>query len=94
MKDKQNFNYRDCLTNEQLLKRFSSQFDLVRYAIQLAGEHVERGQESSYIDEENIAVEVLSEIAEGKDQYTDILRQEEEEEEILEENAIRLTRIV
>ena len=74
--------YKDCLTNEMLHKRFKSQFDLVRYAIKLALQKVEAGNDSLYPDAEpeNIPTEVLTDIAEGYDH----LEPEEEEEEVVE----------
>ncbi len=65
-----------CLTNEILLKRtrFKSQFDLVNYAIKLAGDYVKSGR-PSFIDSGDIrnpALEVLGEIAIGKDRIENI----------------------
>lgn len=61
--------YKDCLTNELLSKRFDgNQFDLVRYAIRLAETAIKTGRALPTQDEsENIAFQVLAAIAEGKD---------------------------
>ena len=60
--------YKDCLTNEMLHKRFKSQFDLVRYAIKLATHKVQLDKDSPFPELENVATEVLDEIAEGLDE--------------------------
>ena len=80
---KQDMEYKDCLTNEMLHKRFKSQFDLVRYAIKLAIQKVNQGEDSLYPDAEpeNIPTEVLTDIAEG---YDHLEPEEEEVEEIIE----------
>lgn len=70
--------YDESLTNELLSKRFTSQFDLVRHAIKLAEYKVRAGKDQTYPQLENIASEVLEDIAEGVDHLEDI--QEENEE--------------
>lgn len=56
------------LTSEALKKRFPSQFDLVGYAISLAGNMVKSGRGPRIrTSNENPAVIVLDEIREGKD---------------------------
>ena len=85
------YDYKDCLTNEILQKRFKSQFDLVRYAIKLAVRKVELNKDATYPDLENIATEVLDEIAEGSDSYDEELCDAEEvEEEIVEEELVKV----
>ena len=42
---KTDVDYKDQLTNEKLLKRFNNQFELVRYAIQLAENTIRSGRE-------------------------------------------------
>lgn len=60
--------YKDCLTNEQLLKRFKNQFDLVRYAIEVAtGEMYAARDHIGPIDADNIAYAVLSDISAGSE---------------------------
>jgi hypothetical protein len=58
--------YKDCLTNEMLLRRFTSQFDLVRYAINRATYAINSGKESASWGH-NLAAETLDDIAEGYD---------------------------
>lgn len=73
--------YSDCLTNEQLLKRFKNQFELVRYAIKLAEHEIKTGKDVYGMHRsDNVAHHVLSEIVAGEDFLV-----EEEEEEIVEE---------
>jgi len=64
------YEYKDCLTNEQLLKRFKNQFDLVRYAIKLAEREI-RAEKDAYgpIDAENVAFNVLSRIATSDEDF-------------------------
>lgn len=82
-----NLEYKDCLTNELLHKRFKSQFDLVRYAIKLATQKIETHEDSLYpdVEPENIPSEVLTEIAEGYDHLEP--EEEEMEEEVMEEEV-------
>jgi DNA-directed RNA polymerase subunit omega len=77
--------YTDCLTNEQLLKRFKNQFELVRYAIKLAESEIKSGRDAyGPIDSDNVAHRVLSDIVAGQD----FLIEDEEEEEIIEEEPV------
>lgn len=58
--------YKDCLTNEQLLKRFKNQFDLVLYAIDIATREIQAGREAvGFVESDNVAYQTLSDIAEG-----------------------------
>ncbi len=84
------YDYKDCLTNEILQKRFKSQFDLVRYAIKLAVRKVELNKDATYPDLENIATEVLEEIAEGYDSCDEELCDVEEEEEVVEVELVKV----
>jgi len=59
--------YKDCLTNETLLKKFKSQFDLVRYAITLADDAVQAGRESGKFLTQNLAFNILSDIDAGRE---------------------------
>ena len=62
------------LTNELFRKKFQSQFDLVRYAIRLAENKIKTGRDARVeIDIQNPAMEILAEIAAGKDQFDDIV---------------------
>jgi hypothetical protein len=64
--------YKDCLTNEQLLKRFKNQFELVRYAIEIATGEIRSGNDSFGPNHsDNVAYQALSDIAAG----TEILRE-------------------
>ena len=78
--------YRDCLTNEMLHKRFTSLFDLVRFAIKNAEYRVESGHVDEYQDG-TLATDILSEIAEGRlvqgQEYGQGEREREEEEQAL-----------
>lgn len=64
---------RESLTNELLNKRFKSQFDLVRYSIKLAESRIHAGRDNPYPDTENMASEILAEIASGKTLLEDIM---------------------
>lgn len=81
--------HKDCLTNELLQKRFKSQFDLVLYAIKIAESRIKSGHDDPYhnLDTENLATEILDEIADGRDVFENIIQsadddEEEEEEEV------------
>ncbi len=68
--------YKDFFTNELLNKRFKNQFNLVRYAIQLAENAIRSGhlpptQEESH----NLAFQILAAIAEEKDSFEEIERE-------------------
>lgn len=63
------------LTNENLNKKFKSQFDLVNYAIKLAENMIHTGRESRVKTEmQNRAMQILEEIAHGKDQFDEVLK--------------------
>jgi len=88
--------YQDCLTNELLLKRFKSQFDLVRFAINYAKNKILT--DTDLVGNENIASEVLQEIADGADQLpgfekmpekVELAALEEKVEEIIQPNKGR-----
>jgi hypothetical protein len=65
--------FKDQLTNEQLLKRFKNQFELVRYAIQLAENTIRSGREPDvWTDSQNVSFMILAEIAGNKEQFADI----------------------
>lgn len=74
---------RDRLTNEDLSKKFRSQFELVSYAIKLAENIILTGrQPRSRTDIQNSAVQILDEISTGKD------RMEEQDFDFPEEPVI------
>jgi len=63
----------DFLTNEKIIKKFKSQFELVNYAIKLAENMIRTGRDSRVKTEsQNRAMQVLSEIAHNKDHFDDI----------------------
>lgn len=65
--------FKDRLTNEKLRKKFKSQFDLVRYAISLAENMILTGRETRIkTDVQNRAMQILEEIALGKDKFDEI----------------------
>lgn len=65
--------YEQTLTNEELLKRFTNQFDLVRYAIRLAENAIRSGREISVETEsQNLAFQILSEIAAKKERFQEL----------------------
>lgn len=66
----------ETLTNEQLLKQFTSQFELVNYAIKLAENMVKTGRDTRIkINSQNKALQIVREIEEGKDQFDEIIRE-------------------
>ncbi|HXF28381.1 MAG TPA: hypothetical protein VN457_00905, partial [Chlamydiales bacterium] len=82
--------YKDCLTNEMLLKRFKSQFDLVRFAIKVAEDRIHSGREVHYHGQEagkSLATEILEEIADGTLNTTHACGSCDEETEEEEEEA-------
>lgn len=61
------------LTNEQVGKKFISNFDLVNYAIELAENMIKTGRDARVkSDTQNRAMLILEEIKEGKDQFDEI----------------------
>ena len=75
------------LTNEKLVKRFPSQFDLVNYAIQRAKVKIETG----HIHTQNSAMEVISDILDHKDNYETIYK-DARPEAIIEEHIEHVAR--
>lgn len=62
------------LTTEKIKQRFKSQFELVSYAIRLAENMIRSGREPRIkTDIQNKAIQVLGEIACGKDQFDEII---------------------
>src|SRR5690242_11070900 len=75
---KKELDYKDQLTNEELLKRIKNQFELVRYAIQLAENTIRSGREPSLShDSQNVAYQILAEIASHTEHFEDIPQAEE-----------------
>jgi hypothetical protein len=72
------------LTNEQISKRFKSQFDLVNHAIRMAGHMIHSGHAPSPGSADNIVNDVLTDIKLGRDYYNfeDEDEEESDEEEI------------
>lgn len=70
------------LTNEQLSKRFRSQFDLVNHAIRMAGHLILSGHAPGPGSSDNLIDDVLTDIKLGRDAYMDFEEEEESEEEL------------
>lgn len=69
--------YKECLTNEQLLKRFKNQFELVRYAIEVATGEIHAARDHiGPVDADNVAFQALSDIAAGREIIKPIVKQE------------------
>jgi hypothetical protein len=65
---------RDVLTTEDLKKKFTSQFELVNYAIRLAENMIKTGRGPRIkMDNQNRSLQVLAEISCGKDQFDEIV---------------------
>jgi hypothetical protein len=65
--------HKETLTNEQLRKKFISQFELVNYAIRLAENMIKSGRAPRVkLDTQNAAMQILAEISAGKDQFEEI----------------------
>lgn len=63
----------ESLTNEGVVKKFKSQFDLVNYAISLASQMINSGRAARVdIDNLNPAVVIIEEIAMGRDKLDDV----------------------
>jgi DNA-directed RNA polymerase subunit omega len=78
---KNDVDFKDLLTNEQLLKRFKNQFDLVRYAISLAENNIRAGREPDvWTDSQNVAYQILAEIAAHKEHFVEVPEAEEPEQ--------------
>jgi hypothetical protein len=78
---------RELLTNEKISKRFKSQFDLVNYAIRLAENMISTGRDPRVkLDTQNRAMQILSEIANGKDVFDEIPEEEERSSNESQEN--------
>lgn len=61
------------LTNEHLRERFTNQFDLVNYAIQLAENMIHSGREPLVrSDKQNKAFLILEEIRQRKDMFKEV----------------------
>lgn len=64
---------KESLTNEKLRKKFKSQFELVNYAIKLAENMIKTGREPRVeIEGQNRALQIITEIQDGKDQFDEI----------------------
>lgn len=61
------------LTNEKIIGKFDSSFELVNYAIKLAENMIKTGRDARVkSDVQNRAMLILEEIQEGKDQFDEI----------------------
>lgn len=64
---------KDRFTNEELARKFKSNFDLVNYAIKLAENMIRTGRDARIKSEvQNKALLVLEEIVQGKDYFDEI----------------------
>lgn len=73
-KDKRDAAAASTLTTEKIKQKFKSQFELVSYAIRLAENMIRSGREPRVkTDIQNKAIQVLAEIACGKDQFDEIV---------------------
>ena len=80
---KKELEYEDCLTNQQLLKRFKNQFELVRYAMQLVENAIKSGRELNIdCDSQNVAFQVLAEIYSNKERFEEISPSRLEEQKV------------
>lgn len=80
----QELDYKDCVTNELLTKRFPSQFELVRYAIQIAQAAVHSGNHPRDLSGcQNLAYQILSEIAENRDSQDSCYRKKDLTNEVV-----------
>lgn len=65
--------HQEDLTNEQIKKKFKSQFELVGYAIKLAENMIHTGRGPRVkSDSQNVAIHILDEINAGLDKFEDI----------------------
>lgn len=75
---------KEYLTNEKITKKFSSQFELVNYAIKLAENMIVTGRDARVkTNTQNKSLQVLSEILNNKDRFDEVIIEEEEEVEIV-----------
>lgn len=80
------------LTNEKIRKRFVNQFELVNYAIKLAENMIRTGRDPRVkVDSHNRSLQVIGEIASGKDYLDEIFEEEETEVFKLQEPEVSLT---
>jgi hypothetical protein len=67
----------DTLTNEKILKKFKSQFELVNYAIRLAENMIHTGRDPRVkTDAQNRALQIVEEIEQDKDRFDEIIIEE------------------
>ncbi len=65
--------FQENLTNEKIKQRFTSQFELVGYAIKLADNMMKTGRGPRIaVESQNLAINVLAEINAGLDRFEDI----------------------
>jgi len=74
MEHKDQSKHKDQLTNEKIRKKFTSQFELVNYAIKLAENMIHTGRDPRVkIDSHNRSLQVLTEILSDKDRFDEII---------------------
>jgi DNA-directed RNA polymerase subunit omega len=79
--------YRDPLTNEKIIQKFESQFDLVNYAIRLAENMIHSGRDARVkIDCQNRALQILGEIALGRDVFDEIIEMNHYAQDVQQES--------
>lgn len=79
---------KEFLTNEKIKSKFTSQFDLVNYAISLAANMIMSGRDCRVkIDSQNRAMQILSEIFQEKDSFDDIIVDETAEQKYNFDNS-------
>lgn len=67
------------LTNEKLRNKFANQFELVSYAIRLADNMIKTGRTPRVqIGSQNACLNVLAEIAQGKDVLEELLDEDDD----------------
>lgn len=72
---------KEYLTNEKIAKKFTSQFELVNYAIKLAENMIVTGRDPRVrTNTQNRSLQVLCEILNNKDRLDEIFEDVEEEE--------------
>lgn len=77
------------LTNESISRRFTNQFDLVNYTIQLTKEMIHSGRAPRVkLATDNPALQVLKEVDEGKDLFEESEREDQEEELLIESEEV------
>lgn len=75
------------ITNEMISKKFSNQFNLVNYAIDLTENLIKTGRAPrTELDSENPALQALEEIACGSDRFDEVVVVKLDEAALIEKN--------